>query len=83
MITLNVNEMWFYLVLGGTVLYSFVAILTKKALDRLNSSIVMWFTVLLATPFIAFYALYNGIPQVNLKFFIAVGFAVLFFFYNF
>jgi uncharacterized membrane protein len=64
--------MWFWLALCSAVFGALDVVLTKKALYKVSSSVLAWAVFTLSIPFFIFLVFLNGIPSLNLAFFIAV-----------
>jgi uncharacterized membrane protein len=63
--------MWFWLALASALLGAVDVILSKKALHRVNTAVFTWAIFILPIPFLIFLALREGIPTLNIIFFIA------------
>jgi bacterial/archaeal transporter family protein len=64
--------MWFYLALFTSFLSSLKTIIDKKILVNVNPSLMFWSALTISTPFISTAAIIEGIPDVNLYFFLGV-----------
>lgn len=71
--------MWFYVALSASLVSAIATIYNKKILDGISSSVLFWCTLVLSTPFIAFFAIKEGIPSFNLLFVLGIIGSVLFY----
>jgi len=73
------NNMWFYLALATSLISAIAVIVNKRILRNVSSTLLTWCTLFLATPFVAFFAIKEGIPSLNYLFLIGVIGSVLFY----
>jgi len=73
--------MWFWYALISALLSSVSVILNKKALYKINASLVSWSLFAVSIPFLLYPALKNGIPELNIMFWLASIGSVIFFGY--
>lgn len=71
--------MWFYLALTAALISAVSVILNKKILKGVSPLVLTWCTLALSTPIIAIFAFREGIPNLNIFFFIGVVGSVLFY----
>jgi len=71
--------MWFYVALATSLISAVTVIFDKKVLKAVNPVVLTWCTLLLATPIIAFFAIKEGVPNLNTLFIIGVIGSVLFY----
>ncbi len=71
--------MWFYLALTTSVIFAISVILNKKILKEVSPSVLIWCTLVLATPIIALFAIKEGLPALNTLFIIGVIGSVIFY----
>lgn len=71
--------MWFWYAFVSAFVSALSVILNKKALYKINASLVSWALFAFSIPFLIYPGLKDGIPQLNIKFWIgAIGSAVVF-----
>src|SRR3990167_9641140 len=71
--------MWFYLALATSVISAISVILNKKILRGVSPLVLIWCTLLLATPIVAFFAFKQGLPTFNSLFILGITGSVLFY----
>jgi drug/metabolite transporter (DMT)-like permease len=71
--------MWFYTALLTSVLSAFTVILSKRLLKGVSPSVLTWVTLVLATPIILVFAIKDGVPALNLLFFVGICGSVFFY----
>lgn len=64
--------MWFWLALASSILGAIEVILSKRILHKVSSSVLAWSTFTLSIPPLFVLALKDGIPTLNLIFYIGV-----------
>src|SRR3989344_3716519 len=64
--------MWFWLALLSAILGAIEVILSKRILHKVSSSVLAWTTFTLSIPFLFVLSLKDGIPSLNLIFYIGV-----------
>lgn len=64
--------MWFWLALGSALLGAVDVILSKKALHKVSAAVLSWSLFALPIPLLIYLVLWEGIPTLNLFFFIGV-----------
>lgn len=74
--------MWFWLVIAAAVLGAIDVILNKKALHKIGPAVYMWSVFILPIPFLFYLVLQEGIPTLNLVFFIATSISSLIFIFS-
>ena len=73
--------MWFWYALSSALLSAFSVILNKRALKNINASLVSWALFAFSIPFLIYPSFKDGIPKVNISFWIAVTASVVSFAY--
>ena len=73
--------MWFWYALLSALLSAFSVILNKRALKNINASLVSWALFAFSIPFLIYPSFKDGIPKVNISFWIAVTASVVSFAY--
>ena len=73
--------MWFWFALSSALLSAFSVILNKRALKNINASLVSWALFAFSIPFLIYPSFKDGIPKVNISFWIAVTASVVSFAY--
>jgi len=73
--------MWFWYALISALLSSVSVIFNKKALNKINASLVSWSLFAISIPILVYPAFKNGIPKLNLMFWLATVGSVVFFGY--
>ena len=71
--------MWFYIAIITSIISAISVIFNKKILKGVSPSILTWCTLVLSTPFIAIFAIKEGIPSFNLLFLVGIVGSVLFY----
>lgn len=71
--------MWFWYAIISALTSALTVILTKKALDKINASLVSWALFAFSLPFLIYPTIKDGIPRLNIYFWIAMmGSALVF-----
>lgn len=73
--------MWFWYALLSAVVSAVSVILNKKALKNINASLVSWSLFAFSIPFLAYPALKDGWPKLNINFLVATFLSVVTFTY--
>jgi len=71
--------MWFYIALATSLISAISIILNKRILKGVSPSVLIWCTLLLATPIVAIFAIKEGIPNLGILFFVGVIGSVIFY----
>jgi len=74
--------MWFLFAFASAVLGAIDVILNKQSLKKVSASVLTWSLFALSLPFIAFLALKDGVPALNLIFSVGVLGSSLFFVFS-
>jgi len=69
--------MWFWYAIGSALISAVSIILNKKALKNINASLVSWSLFAFSIPFLAYSALKDGWPKLNVTFLIATLLSVV------
>jgi transporter family protein len=71
--------MWFYKALLTSVISANSVIVGKRLIKGVSATVLLWTTLTLSTPIIFFFALKDGLPELNYLFFVGVIGSVLFY----
>jgi drug/metabolite transporter (DMT)-like permease len=70
---------WFYKALLTSVISAIAVIVSKKLIKGVSATVLTWAALVLSTPIILFFALKDGLPELNHLFFVGVIGSVLFY----
>lgn len=73
--------MWFWFALLSALLSAFSVILNKRALKNINASLVSWALFAFSIPFLIYPSFKDGIPKLNILFWIGITASVISFAY--
>jgi len=73
--------MWFWYAIFSALVSAISIILNKKALKNINASLVSWSLFVFSIPFLAYPALKDGWPELNITFWISTSLSVIIFGY--
>jgi drug/metabolite transporter (DMT)-like permease len=71
--------MWFYIAIITSTISAISVILSKKVLKGVSPSVLTWFTLVISTPFVAYFAFKENIPSFNMMFLVGVLGSVIFY----
>jgi len=71
--------MWFYVGILAALTSGVIVILSKRTLSKVWPAVLYWVTLGISTPFIAFFAFKNGVPNLSTYFFAGVVGSVIFY----